>query len=462
MRIADYWNASPFRLALIYSVLFLSTVALVLGLVYWHTVGYLTRDMERSLEVRILQLKSLPADKLPEAISNVQRRDLLHQGLYGYFDADGRVLAGNLQAVPAGINRLGYSQELADYRITGQHEDMPVKPGLALFIATPLTQGRLLVVGRNVAELHEIKSIIIYALVEGGIVVLVLVLALSVLLSLRAVRRIGAIADRCERIASGDLDVRLPLSARGDELDMLGSVVNSMLDRVQGLMHEVQNVCNNVAHDLMTPMTRLRARLFRLQRELDAEPANLLDRVLEDTDSVLSRFRAILRIAELESNKRRSAFSKVDLGDLLTRLQGLYAPLLEDRDLHIHLHCEQALCVEGDEELLFEAISNLLDNAIKFSPQQGRIELRLSAVDGRAQIDLQDQGPGIPDGERQAVLQRYFRGTGSSSIEGHGLGLSIVAAIMSLHNCEFCFAPSQSGALARIRFPSSRLMHKVA
>ena len=461
MRVADYWNASPFRLALIYSLLFIATVALVLGLVYWHTVGYLARDMERSLSVRMLQLKSVSVSRLPEAIATVQRRDLLHQGLYGYFDTDGHHLAGNLLTIPQGMNRQGYSQEIANYQVEDGHDEMPSQHArLALFIAAPLAQGRLLIVGRNVTELHEIKTIILYALVEGGIVVLVLVLALSVLLSLRAVRRIGAIADRCERIASGDLDVRLTLSSRGDELDMLSSVINSMLDRIQGLMHEVQNVCNNVAHDLMTPMTRLRARLFRLQRDLDAEPASLLERVLEDTDSVLARFRAILRIAELESNKRRSAFSRVDLADLLLRLQSFYAPLLEDRNVQIDLCVQNKPLVDGDDELLFEAVSNLLDNAIKFSPQQGRIKVSLSVQEGCPQIDIQDQGPGIPDGERQAVLQRYFRGTGSAAVEGHGLGLSIVAVIMNLHGCDFCFEPVAAGALARIRFPSVREVRK--
>ncbi len=310
----------------------------------------------------------------------------------------------------------------------------------------------MLVVGRNVTAFKHFRWIIEEALLEAGTLVVVLGLGVSLMLSLSSIRRVRFLTQRCNRIAQGVFSERLEVSERQDELDMLASTVNVMLDRVEQLMEEVRNVCNNIAHDLRTPMTRLRSRLHRLRFTLDEQYGDDLQGLLEDTDEVLGRFRALLRIAELESHKRRSAFTEISLNELLERLIEFYGPLSEEKSVSFSVRIDRDCRVQADDELLFEATANILDNAIKFSPPQSLVHIHLYVDSGRPVLDILDQGPGIPEHEREAVMKRYYRGTGSASMEGQGLGLSIVMAIMNLHGFEFSFEPTSLGALARVRF----------
>ncbi|NNM51942.1 MAG: HAMP domain-containing protein [Pseudomonadales bacterium] len=453
MKVARYWNTTAFRLAWVYGALFLMTVSLLMGLVYWRTVGFMARSIDFSLEARMHQLILLDGANLKVAVNGLVRRDFLHRGVYGYFDAQGNWLAGNLERIPAGLHWNGVTDEHV-YELRHEYDDKDVyQPAHeAMFIARMLPGGRRLLVGQNVESFKHLRLIIEEALVEGGTLVVIMGLVAGLYLSLRSLRRVREISANCERIAQGDLSVRLDVSESHDELDMLASVVNAMLDRVGLLMDEVRNVCNNIAHDLRTPMTRLRTRLYRLQRSVDEEHAREMEGVLEDTDVVLSRFRALLRIAEIESQKRRVAFTKVSLIDILQRVMEFYLPLTEEKQLQLSFESSIEMSVDADDELLFEAIANVLDNAIKFSPINGLIRLHLYRLQDRMVLDILDQGPGIPDHEREAVLKRYYRSSGSSGVEGHGLGLSIVSAIMNLHGFEFCFEKVEAGALARIYF----------
>lgn len=455
VKVAKYWNTTAFRLAWVYGALFLLTVIFLMGLVYWRTVGFMARSIDFGLEARMHQLVMLDGANLELAVNGMVKRDFLHHGVYGYFDAEGHWLAGNLERIPPGLHWDGVTDE-HDYELRHEFDDKEMQQSAheAMFIARVLPGGRRLLVGRDVESFKHLRLIIEEALVEGGTLVVIMGLAAGLYLSLRSLRRVREISINCERIAQGDLFVRLNVSASHDELDMLASVVNAMLDRVGGLMDEVRNVCNNIAHDLRTPMTRLRTRLYRLQRSVDEVHAREMEGVLEDTDVVLGRFRALLRIAEIESQKRRLAFTKVSLIDILNRVLEFYLPLTEEKYLQLKFESSLEMVVDADDELLFEAIANVLDNAIKFSPVRGLIRLQLYRLQNRVVLDILDQGPGIPEHEREAVLKRYYRSSGSSGVEGHGLGLSIVSAIMNLHGFDFCFEKVETGALARIYFTS--------
>jgi signal transduction histidine kinase len=233
----------------------------------------------------------------------------------------------------------------------------------------------------------------------------------------------------------GDLGARLPVSERRDEVDMLATIVNRMLDRIERLLGEVKGVSDNIAHDLRTPLTRLRAQLYRLQTESDPHDARtaVLERCIVDTDALLDRFRALLRISELEDLRRRAGFAEVDLADTLRQIHELYAPLAEDKGVTFALTVADAPPVQADAHLLIEALSNLVANAIKFTPQHGTVELRSEWTPQGARIDVLDNGPGIPPSERGAVLQRFYRSESGRDATGFGLGLSIVAAIIRLH-----------------------------
>jgi signal transduction histidine kinase len=250
-------------------------------------------------------------------------------------------------------------------------------------------------------------------------------------------RRVREIEAAVQPITRGNLRQRLPVSARRDELDLLAGIVNSMLDEIERLMGEVKGVCDSIAHDLRTPLTRVRAQLHRLQRDAEAsgQRNELVDLAVLDIDALLDRFRALLRISELEDMHRRAGFAEVNLLATLHSVREIYAPVAEDKQILFQV--EEAAdppLVHGDPHLLLEAMSNIVDNAIKFTPRDGSVVVSIVPTPRGPRIDVVDTGPGIPAPERGTVLQRFYRSSSSSrAVTGLGLGLSIVAAIIKLH-----------------------------
>ncbi|MNH18460.1 Alkaline phosphatase synthesis sensor protein PhoR [compost metagenome] len=217
---------------------------------------------------------------------------------------------------------------------------------------------------------------------------------------------------------------------------MLAAIVNAMLDRIERLMHEVKGVCDNIAHDLRTPLTRLRAQLYRIRQQtgLDSAQAEALDQAIGETDTLMARFRGLLRISELEDRQRRAGFVQLDPRELLVELHDFYLPLAEDGGIRLHLQQPEHLpALHGDRELLFEALANLVGNAIKFTPEGGQVAITATQDEAGVHIAIEDSGPGIPEQERTAVLKRFYRSEEGHRHPGFGLGLSIVAAIVDLH-----------------------------
>jgi signal transduction histidine kinase len=235
---------------------------------------------------------------------------------------------------------------------------------------------------------------------------------------------------------------------------MFAATVNYTMGEVERLMGEVKGATETIAHDLRTPLTRARAQLHRLQ-QADAPHAPQIARVTAELDEVLERFRALLRITELESRERQAGFVRTDLADLVAGVAELYAPLAEESGVAFDWAAPRAVRVDADPKLMFEAVSNLVDNAIKFTGPKhggegGRVALRLTAETGRPRIEVEDNGPGIPPPERSAVLQRFYRGERDRLIPGSGLGLSIAAAIVRLHRFELELGDAQPGLRAAI------------
>ncbi|HQT25281.1 MAG TPA: HAMP domain-containing sensor histidine kinase, partial [Burkholderiales bacterium] len=245
---------------------------------------------------------------------------------------------------------------------------------------------------------------------------------------------------------------------RHDELDMLTAIVNKTLDEIERLMSEVKSVCDNIAHDLRTPLTRLRAMIYRAQQQGQTP---MLERAISEMDSLLLRFRALLRISEIENKQRRAGFKAVLIADIMEQAVAFFEPLAEDKSVTLAMSAERGEIVQGDGELLFEAISNLLDNAIKFTPSGGSVQVRLSKGAAGARIDIIDSGPGIAADERSAVLNRFYRGAGGQQEPGFGLGLSIVMAVVRLHEFDFELGEAGSGTRATIYCWPSTLHHFV-
>jgi signal transduction histidine kinase len=254
---------------------------------------------------------------------------------------------------------------------------------------------------------------------------------------------------RIQRIVAGDLRERLPTLGRNDPFDQLAASVNRMLGEIEALIRENAAAGNDIAHDLRTPLTRVRVRLERGRARAGSldELRKVVDQSITGLDQSLGLITALLRITEIEHSRRLDGFSEVQLAPLVHEVGELYEPIAEDKRITFQVEAADEAIVKGDRDLLFEAIANLVDNAVKFTPEGGRIELALLHRESESVIRVSDTGPGIPEAERQAVTKRFYRSDKSRATEGLGLGLSLVAAIVKLHGFRFTIAAGPASAV---------------
>jgi len=440
----DLWRSGTSRLLLVYGGLFALWCIALIGVIQWDTQRYLSNVVDLKIDHISEYFQKIDRARLPEALAVTESLDLRDVISHGLFDAQGKLLLGNLAQIPAGLPLDGkvHPLEHGVQRVEGHH---PVR---ARGIAVHLPSGELLVFVRDTSVIDTVRAIIDRAMLWSLPLVVIPGLLGALLLSRRPLRRLREMETAVQPIMRGDLRRRLPLSPRRDELDLLAGIVNSMLDEIERLMGEVKGVCDNIAHDLRTPLTRLRAQLHGLQRETapDDPRAALIEATIADADALLDRFRALLRISELEDLHRRAGFDDFDLAATLRHVVEIYTPLAEDKRITFALEATEPLPpLRGDPHRLFEAVSNLVDNAIKFTPPQGRVRLRTSLEREGPRIDVIDNGPGIRACDRAAVVQRFYRGASAQSEAGQGLGLAIVTAIAKLHSFRLEIAECDGG-----------------
>ena len=301
--------------------------------------------------------------------------------------------------------------------------------------------------GRGIRVLTTLEGIVAQALILGAIPAIGLVIAAGIWLSRQAQWRVKAVNQSIERIMEGHVHERLPVQDTADDFDQLASSVNRMLAKIEGLLAEVQGVGDNIAHDLRTPLARVRTLLERGRdraRTLE-ELIAVTDRAIIGLDQAQSIITALLRIGEIEGGQRRSAFGKVDLNELVQEAGELYGPMAEAKPVHFEVQTDRTSSVDGDRDLLIEAIANLLDNAIKFTPPGGTVGLQVADHGEGPVVRVSDTGPGIPPEERAAVMKRFYRIDKSRNVKGSGLGLSIVLAIVKLHDFSIIVSDAQPG-----------------
>ncbi|VVM45829.1 Adaptive-response sensory-kinase SasA [Pseudomonas fluorescens] len=439
------WRSSSSRLLGLYSSLFVVWSAILMGVMYYEVSSYLDNLAKHSLMQRQHLFSRFSGEQLVDALAVSMTFDIRGIDAYGLFDAEHRYLSGALREIPQGLPLDGKIHMLSD---CADSDDPTLPRDSCDAVATQAKDGRWLILMRDNGSLFAVTRIILHALLWGMSLTIVPGIVGWHLLRRRPLQRIRAIQASAEAIVAGDLTRRLPLSSRRDELDMLAAIVNAMLERIERLMNEVKGVCDNIAHDLRTPLTRLRAQLYRIQQQAeDGSPLALqLELVLAEADTLMARFRGLLRISELEDRQRRSGFMQLDPKPLLQELHDFYLPLAEEGDLVFRLQVPDMLPpLSGDRALLFEAVANLLSNSIKFTPPGGEVILRGVDEGGSTRIEVLDSGPGIAKAEREAVFQRFYRADGGNSQTGFGLGLSIVAAIVSLHGFTLQVGTSELG-----------------
>lgn len=439
------WRSSSSRLLALYSSLFVAWSGILMGVMYYEVSSYLESLAKHSLMQRQHLFARFQGEQLEEALTTSMTFDMRAIDAYGLFDARLHHLSGPIREIPDDLPLDGQIHELKSC-IDSDDPDLPRDSCDA--VATYTHDGRWLILVRDNGSLFAVTRIILHALLWGVSLTIIPGAAGWHLLRRRPLQRIRRIQASAEAIVAGDLTHRLPLSNRRDELDMLAAIVNAMLDRIERLMNEVKGVCDNIAHDLRTPLTRLRAQLYRMQQQaVEGTPeAVQLDQVLGEADRLMARFRGLLRISEIEDHQRRSGFVELDPLPLLQELHDFYLPLAEEGQLTLTLEAPNTLPqLTGDRALLFEALANLLSNSIKFTPPGGEVTLRGVEDGGHTRLEVLDSGPGIPEAERQAVFQRFYRVDDSNSHGGFGLGLSIVAAIVNLHGFKLDVGSSPSG-----------------
>jgi signal transduction histidine kinase len=328
---------------------------------------------------------------------------------------------------------------------------------------TFILRGNLqLLVGRDVRELEATVGRIREALAWGSALAATLALLGGWLMSAGALRRIEAIARTSREIMDGDLGRRIPRDGSGDDFDQLAEGLNRMLDRIQELMTRVQQVSDNIAHDLRTPLMRLRTRLEGLRLQCSPADQSVLDSAVADADELLTTFNALLRIARIEAGAHRGDLAAVDISALVGDVADLYEPLAGERDQSLEVSADGPLWVQGDRDLLFQALANLVDNAVKYTPPGGAIRISAGCSRGVARLAVTDSGPGIPPELRDRVLERFFRGDASRSTPGSGLGLSLVNAVARFHGGRIELIDRGPGLEVTLSIPTQGLLDRRA
>jgi signal transduction histidine kinase len=440
------WRSTTTRIVVSYGLFFLLWALVLILLIYWQTDARLSEESEHLLSERAEYIAAMDPQQLPAGLQAMYQYDLMHINSYGLFDPQGRPIAGRIVKPPEGLRFDGVSHL---YKLPAESGELVS----IRILAVRLRNGDLLLLARDAGLIDRIHDLILSAVLWGLSLTIVPGIIGGVLLSLRPLRRIRRLQEASDRIVAGSLSQRLPITGRGDELDMLAGIVNRMLGEIERLLLEVKSVCDNIAHDLRTPLTHLRAGLYRIQQQTAADDPRLgtIDNAVAETDELLTRFAALLRVSELRDEHRRAAFAAVDLAEVLQQVHGLYEPLAEEKSQTLTLDLQPLAAIRGDRQLLIEAFSNLVANAIKFTPADGRITIRARQEAQGPRVDVLDTGPGIAPQERRAIFERFYRVDRGRPTPGFGLGLSIVEAIVHLHDFQVEAGEAAAGACLIVR-----------
>ena len=454
-----YLKTNAVRLAALYFALFAASVLTLLVFIYFSTADFAQRQTEATLDAEARGLAEQYQERgLAGLVALIDGRSAAHRstdrGLYLITDPMLHTLAGNLtqwpQATPLRPGWVEFPVEESRDGVAQQHR--------ALASVFVLPGGYRLLVGRDLRDVAVFRARIVNTLAWSALLTLALGIVGSVFMTRHMLRRIETVNRTSERIIHGDLSQRVPVSGSGDEFDQLAANLNAMLDQIERLMNGVRQVTDNIAHDLRTPLARIRARLevTLLQKPDAARYAEALRDTIAEADRLLVTFNALLSIGEAEAGSRREAWSAVDLAEITRSVADLYEPVADENGLRLIVEIADRLPVRGDRHLLSQAIANLLDNALKYTPQ-GEVALRARARGDTARVEVEDHGPGIPADRREAVFDRFVRLEGSRSTPGNGLGLSLVRAVAKLHAGACWLEDNEPGLRAVLTVPLVRV-----
>lgn len=447
MKLLSQLRTSSFQLALLYMVVFATSVFILLAFIYWRTAGFMTAQTDETIEAEIAglaeQYRGRGANGLITIIRERVARDPNAKSIYLLTTDDFLKLAGNIESWPKGTRSdSGWINFTLDESVgwTGPQR-------LARARIFEVQGGLRLLVGRDVDELTNLKRVIETAINWGMGITLALALLGGFLMSRSTTRRIEVINNTSRRIMNGHLSLRIPTRGTEDDFDQLAENLNQMLDRIVYLMEGIRHVSDSIAHDLRTPLTRLRNQLESTLMSVDNDEAReQAGRAVAEADQLLATFNALLRIARLETRGNTADMKPVALDELVADACELYEALAEDKDQRFEQHMATGVMIEGDRDLLFQMVSNLIDNAIKYTPEHGVIGVAVKKDGDESVFEVRDSGIGIPDSEKDQVFQRFYRVGKSRSLPGNGLGLSLVSAVAEIHQGRIVLSDTNPGA----------------
>lgn len=438
MKLPSLLRRTPFRLTLLFLALFAAAASAILAWVYFASASEARTKAERDVrgEMQVLTgiYEARGLDALNRAVIDRTLRD--NAFVYRLEPADGGWFAGSLTLFP--IETLGEDQQWITFPFTETDEEGRVRRPEVRGVQTRLAGGGMLFVGQSLSDTEAYLARLTQALWTAMGIVLLLGLAGGVLVSRNLERAMGRLNKVVTAVQEGDLKARAVVRNSGDELDELGAGLNTMLERLEGSMSSIRHAGDAIAHDLRSPLTRMRARLEVALMDAEAgriDGVNAVQLALDEADNLLKTFNTVLAIARLQAAAGRTPDPKVfDAADLAADMAELYEPASEDKGLEFSAEIERGLMIEGNQPFLAQALANIIDNAIKYTPAGGAVMLRARRrSSGEIEYSVTDTGPGVPEADRERVIERFVRLDNSRTEAGSGLGLALVGAVMEAH-----------------------------
>ncbi len=460
-------RTTAFRLTLVYLFLFALFAASLLGFFAWNTRHLITEQITATVNAETGEVSDIFARRgLRGLVLTIENRALRPgANLYLVTTPAGQAVAGNVGSLSPGVMATTGWTETAYRRL----DDQDSTNHFALVKVTELSSGFRLLIGHDLEERRRLFGIVAHAAQWSVLIVMVLGLGGGIFVARRVLRRIDAMTGTTQRIMAGDLSGRLPVGRSGDELDRLARNLNAMLERIEALMMGLKEVSDNIAHDLKTPLTRLRNRAEEAlaKSRTEAEYRSALERTIEESDGLIRTFNALLMIARAESGQARGNMDDFDAADVARGIHELYEPLAEDDGMTLRVKVEAAP-LHGNRELISQALANLVENAIKYGKpdstvqvlvpiaEADRKEILIEArrVGDRVLLSVTDHGPGIPVADRKHAVERFVRLEASRTLPGSGLGLSLASAVATLHGGDLRLDDAHPGLIATLAIPA--------
>lgn len=460
LRLSPIFHTFTFRIALVYVGVFTLSVILLFAFIFTFARNYTENQVSESIKMQYSYLLNAYRDNgstgVEQRIKQLIAEDDEAKEIYLLVNKDFEKISGNLNKWPVNANVYGKFNKNGEW-VTFHIESLRNQPQTieVQALVIPLSKWRYLLVGLTTQELKRIEQIIVQTFFASLVISLLMAFAGALVMTRSVMRRINVINRSANTIMHGNLSTRIPYTIGGDEFDDLSANLNHMLDKIENLLQSISLFANNIAHDLRSPLNRIISRLDAGLRRIEPQnPArDLLERNIYDMQGLVATFNSILKISELEASTELQQFLDVNIGEALASLAEFYEPMASEKNIRLTTQLEDNLIVKGEPNLLTQAFANLLDNAVKFTPEGGTIRIEAKRYGRFVEASIADSGVGIPEMYYEKVFEKFFRLEESRHTRGNGLGLSLVSAIARIHKAEIILSDNAPGLKVTLQIP---------